>query len=147
MKKSLLILLFLFCGCTARRMGPVREVSGTVTVYRDTTIYVSIRGDTVYLASGGGSDSISRLSTGLAVSEAWVEQGILKHRLLQKDTLIGSTIRNAIRTTTTSRLKEQTVEVKPPKSEKLSFWNRRLKGVVVIGAVIILIGLLLKWRR
>lgn len=136
----LLILLLINASCATRRFPgeSVREVRSTVTVYRDTTIYIRLPGDTVFLASGVGEGDVSRLITGLAVSEAWVEEGMLKHRLLQKDTLVSGIVKNAVRSTS-SRVTEQRVEQQAPGKEKHPFWKAFSDNFKVIMAVILIL--------
>jgi len=74
-----------------------------ITKYRDTTIYINIKGDTfrndliTHLDTAGLSMSrVSELQTSLAISKAWVTKGILHHELVQNDTLLSQTIKNAI---------------------------------------------------
>lgn len=111
MKNLILFLFFLtiFFGCVTRkscdRKFPDKEkdsvsvVSATVTVIRDTTIYIQIPGDTIYKSVFASDNEISKLNTSLATSEAWIRDGKLNHRLEQKDTVVASTIKGALKTT------------------------------------------------
>lgn len=80
-------------------------IQTTETIYKDTTIYVHIPGETVketktvYLTEGVMYSDKSHLFTSFADSWAFVENGKLIHTLMQKDTLIQQGIENAIRLT------------------------------------------------
>lgn len=111
MKNLFLFLFFLtiFSGCVTRkacdRKFPDKEkdsvsvVSTTVTVIRDTTIYIQIPGDTVYTSVPVSNNELSILNTSMATSEAWIRDGKLNHRLEQKDTVVASTLKGALKTT------------------------------------------------
>jgi hypothetical protein len=77
----------------------------TETIYRDTTIYTHIPGDSVsdtkpvLQKDGIISSDTSNLATAFAKSRAYVDNGKLIHELIQKDTLIQKKIDNAIRLT------------------------------------------------
>lgn len=94
----------------------VSVVMNTVTIYRDTTIYVHLPGDTVD-QSIRVDEGISELRTPNAKSYAWVINGILKHKLEQRDTAILQNIRGALKTTITDQQKDKT-------TEKLKFLNK-----------------------
>lgn len=82
-------------------------VTETKIITRDTTIYVPVPGDTVKSETkvhdtlGLLNSKVSHLETKYALSNAWVEGGILKHELIQKDTDIQATIPEAVQHTTT----------------------------------------------
>lgn len=111
----------------------------TETIYRDTTVYVHIPGETVtetktvYLTEGVMWSDKSHLFTSFADTWAYVENGKLIHDLVQKDTLIQKTLDNAIRVTWVkaqqfySREETKTVEV-----NKLTRWQ---KFYVVMGRI------------
>lgn len=77
----------------------------THTEYRDTTVYVYIKGetkystDTVWIKNGLAYSKKDHLCTSFAESWAWVENGRLYHNLIQKDTLIGKEVEDAVRMT------------------------------------------------
>jgi len=110
----------LFSSCS-RKLAPVlsesiREVTKTVTIFRDTTIYIHVPGDTVFKAVPVQKDlrgilfsKVNVLSTSLAKSKAWVEDGILKHELIQNDSSVAVLIKNAIKESATVTDKEQVV--------------------------------------
>ncbi|MGE5412255.1 MAG: hypothetical protein ACM3MI_14940, partial [Clostridiales bacterium] len=54
-------------------------------VIHDTVINIKLIGDTVYKITQASSGEISELTTPLACSFAWIENGKLNHRLQQKD--------------------------------------------------------------
>lgn len=86
-----------------RKDSIIRE---TKTVYRDTTIYYQLPGDTlvdsVYIVITKDGNIIvkpSNLKTSLAESWAWVQNNKLHHKLIQNDTLLQFTLKDAIRQT------------------------------------------------
>ena len=118
MKKLLFILLVVtLSGCVTEKkcnkkyppevMVIYRDsiIRERTTVYRDTTIYVYIKGekeystDTVYMDGGIIWSTKNHLFTSFADSWAWVENGRLYHELIQKDTLIGQEVKDAVRLT------------------------------------------------
>lgn len=121
MKNLILFLFFLtiFSGCVTRkacdRKFPDKEkdsvslVSTTVTVIRDTTIYIQIPGDTVFKSVNASDNELSKLNTSLASSEAWIRDGKLNHRLEQKDTIVASTIKGALKTTREVESKKEVI--------------------------------------
>jgi len=118
--KNILInigLIILMVGCTTQRkcdrkfpaqvMVITKDsiIRTTNTVYRDTTIYLYIKGDTKYstdtgyIKNGLIYSNKNHLQTSFADSWAWVANGRLYHNLIQKDTLIGQEVKDAIRLT------------------------------------------------
>lgn len=113
----LLVIFMVISGCTTenkcnRKFPPQTMVitkdsiiRTTNTVYRDTTIFVYIKGetkystDTVWLKNGLAYSNKDYLFTSFAESWAWVENGRLYHKLIQKDTLIGQEVKDAVRLT------------------------------------------------
>jgi len=82
----------------------------TNTVYRDTLVYIYLHGETktdsvpVYVTVyKDGTFSVttkkSILQTSLAKSEAWIENGKLRHTITQKDSAYQALIKNAVRIT------------------------------------------------
>ena len=119
MKQIILIagIALILSGCTterkcSRKFPPetmvIRKdsiIRTTNTVYKDTLVYVYLKGetrystDTVWLENGILKSNTNHLFTSFADSWAWVENGKLYHKLIQKDTLIGQEVSNAIRLT------------------------------------------------
>ena len=88
--------------------------TNTQTIYKDTTVFVRIPGDTVEkvieLHSTDLTDSeISILNTERARSFAWIKAGKLHHRLIQKDSVLEQKIKNAIRTTSHTANQEKII--------------------------------------
>lgn len=145
----LLILTILTASCITRKAcerrfpGTGKDstslVSSTQTIIRDTTIYVLLSGDTVFSSIPAKTGEISLLSTPLSSSTAWVTNGKLNHRLQQKDTLIASTIKGALKTTnSTSERKELKNQV--TYTNRLTPWQwvqvymgRALGVIMVVG--------------
>ncbi len=139
-----LIIIFLFNSCASRKFNnhEVQQTINTITLYKDTTIFIPLPGDTVYLEAPAIPGSKSKLETNLATSEAWIEGDVLKHRLVQKDTVIDRTIRNAVKTTV---LEKEKIVTQRQKSwpERLQVSNVKLVlWVVVILLVIIVVKFL-----
>jgi len=119
MKKLLALLaaMLIFSGCVTqskcdRKFPPQVMVitkdsiiRTTNTIYKDTLIYVYLKGetkystDTVWIENGLIRSNKNHLFTSFADSWAWVENGRLYHQLIQKDTLIGQEIKDAVRLT------------------------------------------------
>lgn len=130
--------------CAGRYPPTITEVTKTVTVYRDTTIYVYIKGDTVhdtktvYIDRGGLIQSDpSMLSTRFAWSTAYVKDSKLFHNLTQLDDSIASVIRNATRTEIQYVDRTNTVEVK----RELTGWQwfQIWCGRILIASAVVLI--------
>lgn len=123
--KHILILfagLLLFTGCITqnkcnRKFPPevmiIRKDSifrETKTIIRDTTIYYHLPADTVmdsikvYIdrKTGFVNSEVSHLSNKYANSLAWISKSQLHHKLMQNDTSIQITIKDAIQTTWSS---------------------------------------------
>lgn len=95
-------------GCDwGRDTAYIRETV-TNTVYRDTTVYIYVPGEkqidsvpvliTVYKdGTVNVSTKKNTLHTSLATSQAWIENGKLRHTLIQKDSAYKAVIENAIR--------------------------------------------------
>jgi hypothetical protein len=118
-------------------------ITNTKLVYRDTTIYVYLPGQTVrdtvkiYLDANSIMHSdVSKLYTSLAESWAWVENGKLMHRLTQNDTLLAQHIKNAIMqsfsTVTTSENKTIIKEVNRINGwQWFQIWVGRLFALII----------------
>lgn len=146
----MLILTLLMGSCVTRRSCgrkfPYKEsdsvsvFSNTVTLIRDTTIYVKIPGDTVF--ESVPVYEFSTLSDGLATSVAWIKDGKLNHRLNQKDTIIPFTIKGA--------LSRSVTETRRFNNEKrIVYINNQSKWQIQknLGRIILIISsyLLVKW--
>lgn len=86
MKKMLLIISLLLASCTVTKYVPVetiKEVTITEQV-RDTVIMYKPSKDSISIQT---KDTISHLETSLAVSEASISDGLLKHSIKNKDSL------------------------------------------------------------
>lgn len=112
-----LILTLLLSSCVTRRAcerrfpveraDSISSSTNTVTVIKDTTIFIRIPGDT--LAAKGLLTDVSQLSTSLATSSVYVKDGIINHRLEQMDTVIGATIKGALKSSSTLEKNEHTI--------------------------------------
>lgn len=136
---------------TVFKPGPV--------VYRDTTVFREVPGDTAYIEStiveyepwdddGWWEDPIAPplnvppvwVSTELATAKAWVERNVLKALLIQKDSVFRFKLDSAIRmnqdTITVERLIKYQIPMDPPtfKFYRAGFW---ILGVLIILALII----------
>jgi hypothetical protein len=88
-------------------------ITKTETIYRDTTIFIELPGDTirdtveVTVKEGIANSRPSIHETDLAWSMAQVVNGFLQHELIQKDSTLARVIENAIResATTTDKTK------------------------------------------
>ncbi|MDA3819099.1 MAG: hypothetical protein PF590_01290 [Candidatus Delongbacteria bacterium] len=127
---SLLFALLLLNSCITQRacreMYLLPEITVdsiitiTETIYRDTTIYVTLPGVTirdtitVYVKENVANSKASIHETDLAWSKAQVINGILLHELQMKDSVLFVVIQNAIResATLTEKSKHETKRVK-----------------------------------
>lgn len=147
MNKLIIPAMLLLTSCVTRkaceRRFPAREydsstvVTNTVTVYRDTTIYITLHGDTVY--ESVPVDKVSRLKTPLARSVAWIEGGKLKHVMVQKDTTLAQTLKGAITMKSTAINKNQVVKKDSGHLttwQLIQIWFGRVMGVVVISLLL-----------
>ena len=130
--------------CNERYPPKVTEVTKTVTVYRDTTVYVYIHADTVhdtktvYIDRGGLIQSDhSMLNTRFARSTAYVKDSKLFHDLTQLDDSIASVIHNATRTEI--QYIDKTTEVPVPRDLTGWQWFQIWAGRILIGSVGLLI--------
>lgn len=107
----------------------------TNTIYRDTTIKIYIPGetktDTIYVDVSWMQDGTvkitskkSVLNTSLAYSEAQIVNGVLKHTIVQKDSVYNYLVKNAIKIYD-SMTRDKTVSVIIKKVEKeLTWWQK-----------------------
>lgn len=153
----ILITLVLLTSCVTRQAcerkfptvasDSTRIITNTVTSYRDTTIYIHLAGDTVYksVKPDGG---VSRLSTPMATSYAWLSNGQLKHRLVQKDTTIRKDVKNGLKTTVSTTSKNRVV-VKVVKQNYLTRGQRVWVRVGKVCCLLLVVGSLVfvyKWE-
>jgi len=120
-------------------------VNKLVTVYRDTTVFVKVPGETVhdsisvpYIAQF--STPVNVLETKYALSKAWIENSLLRHTLIQKQSNIPTTLPGVIQTTTAT--KEKIIKVpyfvdrptKMPLSwiEKTMIWSGATAWVLLV---------------
>lgn len=122
----------------------------TITKYRDTTIFIKIPSeiifntDTVYIGKDGLVNSRkSYLTTSFAESYAQVVNSRLQHTLIQNDTLVSYTVKDAVRETwekAEKYYKEQqqtVVSVKyVPVFYKVMMW-------IAFGLIVLIVGNLL----
>ena len=116
----------------------------SVTIIRDTTIYVSIPGETIHDSVSVPvpatiTTPVSQLETRYAISRAWIENSLLRHTLIQKQSDIPKTITGALHTSTSSILKTIKVPyfVDRPTSKPLTWWQKLFlwSGIVAWWAV------------
>ncbi len=145
----MLILISLLTACVTKqkceRKFPARDsivtTVNTVTVIRDTTIYLEIPGDTVFISVPMVEGEVSKLNTPMAISYAWVLSGKLNHRLEQRDTVVPKHIVGALKSTIEASSKEA-VKTQVEFTNILSGfqWLQVYFGRVFIGMIIIFIG-------
>lgn len=147
----LIFSIFIIPACTTRKAcsrkfppvlkDSVKEVYKTVTVYRDTTIFVHLPGDTLYLETSAQSQKVSKLTSGLAISEAWISNGVLKHKLVQSDTILPFTLTNALSSTISHHVKEritaQEVKKETPWWQELKFNIDKLLLIIILCYIVI----------
>ncbi len=151
MKKytCVIVLISLLTACVTRqkceRKFPVHDSSvtsvNTITVIKDTTIYLKIPGDTVFQWVAVSDSSVSRLSTPLAQSSVWIKDGRLNHRLEQKDTILSNSIKGALQTTITE-LNQKEVLNQTEYINQLTWWQwlQVYLGRVFLGVMIVAVG-------
>jgi hypothetical protein len=119
---------------------------------KDTTIFVRIEGDTRYDSIPvpvNISTPVNILKTRYAVSQAWIEKGVLHHELQQLQSEIASTIPNAISSATLHSVRTlkipfpQEVPVKMP----LSWLEKVLMYSGAAAWFILLFLLFLRFRK
>lgn len=90
-------------------------ITKTETIYRDTTIFIELPGDTirdtitVEVVNGIANSRPSIHETDLAWSKAQVVNGFLQHELIQKDSTLARVIEKAIRESATTTDKTKVV--------------------------------------
>lgn len=104
----------------------------TNTVYKDSLVPFYIQGERtvdsipyeVIIYKDGTTkvnSKVSHLTTSLAYSDAWIQDGKLRHTLTQRDSVLWANVKNAIRITQ-SMMKEQTTKV--VEVRKLTWWDK-----------------------
>lgn len=86
-------------GCNIPLLVDSVFIHSTTTIFRDTTIFVTIEGDTVKITIRAVEGKKSELKTKYAVSVCWVENDSLHHELRQIESNIPATIPGAIQIT------------------------------------------------
>jgi hypothetical protein len=116
-------------------------------IYRDTTIYLTVAGeskvDTLYVESIFDS-AVSQLETSLAYSKAFFFNGKLIHNLRQKDSVLSFLLEKAIKEHSTIEYKEREI-IKVELKNVLTGWQYTQMYAAWILAVVILVGSL--WRK
>lgn len=144
-------------GCDWGKEPDTIRTTNTVTEYKDTVVYVTIPGstvtqhDTIFVESSPDPFGVpqlntrkSTLNTSLATSTAWVQNGQLKHTLVQRDSVYKAQINNAIRITQGITY-ESIVRTRPPvKEHYLTWWDQTFKWLGVIFSILC-VSLLLRW--
>lgn len=118
-------------GCNVPMLVDSVFIHKTNTIYRDTTIFVRIAGDTVQITIRAVEGKKSELKTKYAVSVCWVENDSLHHTLVQIKDSIPHTIPGAIQIT------HDSIRVEVPKPypiekqvpAKLSWWQMLFIGI------------------
>jgi hypothetical protein len=151
---GIFFLLFISCvtqkKCLEKYPNPppsLEKVVETITVYKDTTIYVYLPADTVYKTDtvfvdkdGKITYPLNRLDVEYAWSTIEIKNSRVFHYLYQKETEIAKTIEKAIKETSKDSV---TVIREPyPVLTPITWWQQTKMnlGVVFIGLVILLIG-------
>lgn len=143
MKKVLLITSLLLASCTVTRYVPVetiKEVSVTELV-RDTVIIYKPSKDSVAIQT---RDTVSHLETSLAVSEASISDGLLRHSIKNKDSL-------KVKIEYKDRIVERIIKKEVPveviwEVYKTPKWCWYLLGFNVILLLGLIIKLVIKWK-
>jgi hypothetical protein len=118
-------------------------ITNTITIYRDTTIYVYLPGDTVrdtievVVKEGIANSRPSIHETDLSWSKAQVVDGRLIHELIQKDSVLARVIDNAIREsaiiTDRTRIETKIIEKNFVSSwQWFQIWLGRLFGLLLL---------------
>lgn len=153
--KKLLILLVVMNGwsciterkCADRFPPEVNEITKAVTIYRDTTIFVYIKPDTVHRVDtvyvdkfGLVQSSVSYLQTEYAWGRAWIKDSRLFHDVGQFDSKIAETIKGATKTEIQYVYRETIKEVNILKWwQTILMWAGGLMFVCLFGLVLVLI--------
>lgn len=124
----------------------VSVVANTVTLIRDTTIYVRMPGDTVF-----GSVpvfEVSTLTAGTATSTARVMDGMLLHRMEQRDTAVAAHLKGALRTTSREIARKEVV-YRTQYTNQLTGWQwfQVWVGRILTGVLVMLVVWRGMWRK
>ncbi len=129
----IMIMMIVISGCITRKAcnrrfpsvsaDSIKEISTTLTRVKDTTIYIQIPETTFFKVSAALPGIISKLDNSFSQSEAWISDGLLKHRLIQNDTNIPVTIPDAIKTITTTNDKVH-IRYVTREVNKLTWWQQ-----------------------
>lgn len=137
-------------GCNQGGSDSIMIIRETKTVTEDTTIYIKVPGEIKIVEipvevdkSGKVSSKKSILNTSFAESRAWIENGILRHELEQKDSTIVAKIKDAIRITQIKESKKHVTQKPPERVNYITRWQKSLiiGGYILFGAVVIAIGI------
>lgn len=139
----LLIISLLLASCSVTKYVPVetiKEVSITNQV-RDTVIIYKPSKDSISIQT---KDTISHLETSLAVSEASISDGLLKHSIKNKDSL-------KVKIEYKDRIVEKIVKKEVPvevirEVYKTPKWCWYLLGFNIILLLGLIIKLIIKWK-
>lgn len=138
-------------GCPWKMVDSVL-VTQTVTTYRDTTIYIKLPGETVFDSIEVPvriSTPVSLLETANAISRAWIEAGLLKHELQQKQVMQPVTIRNALKEE--KALQKEIIKVPVPVERKvkapLTWAERTLIYSGIFAWLVIILYLIFKFKK
>lgn len=146
-RKHYLILL-IWCSiltscCTVKKTVPItnnQEIRTEIKeVLRDTTIYVEIEKEVVREVIKQPQDTISKLSTKYATSTAQLNNGVLTHTLLNKQTEIPTKIvyKDIVHTDSVYVYKEKPVDVIIEKTVTPQWcWYSLIINALVIGVII-----------
>ncbi len=137
-------------GCNQGVSDSIMIVRETKIITRDTTIYDTIQGETkindvpvVVDNKGLINSEKSTLTTSLAISTAWVENGILHHELIQKDSILAVKLIDAIRITQINESKKHVKQPPPVRINYITGWQKIMVigGYILIGIIVIAIVL------
>ncbi len=116
-------------------------------IYRDTTIYFTIPGDTMYkevYVDTTTQKAFSTLHTNLAMSIADYSAGVLRHTLIQKDSTFQALLQAAIKTHSTHTNTHTELKI-PYEVNKVSKWQMFQMTAAWLLAIMVLIGAL--WKK
>jgi len=137
-------------GCySSDSMMIIRE---TITIKRDTTIYIHVPGMTVHDTIEVEQDPVtglinskkSILQVPFATSYAWVQNGKLHHDLIQKDSLITEVVKDALWLIKENETLRQKLTIKGP-PERINYvtgwqwfqiWSGRILLILLFGCTI-----------
>lgn len=125
----------------------VEKVVETITVYKDTTVYVYLLADTVYKTDtvlvnkeGKVNYPLNRLDVEYAWSTIEIKNSKIFHYIYQKESEISKTIENAIKETN----KDSVTIIKEsyPVLIPITWWQQTKMnlGIAFIGLIILLVG-------